>query len=197
MTHESYVGRVAQRVAEILSEVMGAQNGGLFSLLRRSPTVAVTWNEGSPRDICLKPTTFKFSREEPGSFDLSENGMVKVYRHPSQLTIGFRLSFPPSGSDEERLSAFDKIQTYFFDSQNIQPVLPAHLTNTALGNRIAGMAAELCLLGVELQPLVANLEYRGPFHSGTALREDKRVAHRDLRMARMPEKSSNERSSVP
>lgn len=191
------MGRVAQRIADLLSEVVGTSSPGLLSLLRRAPgrssTVQVSWQEGSPRDLALQPLSYQVLKEEPGSFELPENGLVRVYRRPSVVSVGFKLSFPTASQDDDRLAAFDRIQNFFFDSRALPAVVPTGLLGTALGRHLEQLPAELTLTGLSLQPLSASLEYRGPFHSGTVLREDKRVTHRDLRMSRM----GDERSSKP
>lgn len=198
-TNASYFQYLSQTLKELLTEVISETESQLLGFLKRSsPQVAFSSSEGDrSKEYRLSFCGYRMLTEDNGTFSSeSHDGAFIVYRNPVRISARFKL-LSPEGGGQDSLKTYDKISTYFFDHKTMEQIVPpSYRKSEALYLKMAATRAELKFLGIEDRGNVASerlefqFEYIGLFHSGSPLREERRVQQRVLEF----NKNNHERS---
>lgn len=177
----TYFSFLTQSLAEHLGNVIGDRR-----FFRRSPAV-VFGQSGSGSDMTLYLTGQKILEPSRGTMNF-RNGSANflVFKKPARVQYSFLLH-GKNLSASTKLEVFDKLMTYFFDTQSIQPFVPAAYNKyPALYEFLKQQPAsfDMPLTGAATPGEPPDDEFNFPFqytalyHSGNLFREDAAVSER-------------------
>ena len=187
--NNGYLSHVTESLARLLGEILGEKPLAIF---RRSPQVLLTAPGPTSADYHLVVLRREMLDEDGGSFTSSPSADHSlVFRNPTRLRVSYLLA-SPALSPTARLSAYDRLTTFFFDNRSLAPFVPSSLeTHPALAEKLRAQKAELRMtephsaaftealwLAKATQGFSFGFDYTALYHSGNPLREERRVRTR-------------------
>lgn len=173
-----FYGQLAQGVLGLMNDIL-KENG--LSLFRRSTQVELASPQGNGAIFQLHLVGKSECEDSKGTFSINiPNDRVMVFRNPTKVSVSFILT-GTGVSVDQRMRAWDKLSTYFFDNKTVEPFLPTGFQRfPALWEKMRAQKAEFRPTAESPSPNALPLEetlfafdYVALYHSGNPLREEK------------------------
>ena len=186
-----YFSYLSTEMAQLMSDVVKENSANPF---RRSTQVRV----GIPStmngdDYYLVMLGKKRLDRDQGSFNCPiGDDRFLVFRSPATVKVSFLL-YGDNFTSPQKLKAYDRLNSYFFDRQSIDPFIPdSYRKYSALYNRLVSRKAELKISddiaseaslthdanGRPTDRFQFFFDYTALYHSGSPLREEQKIKQR-------------------
>ncbi|MEZ4749448.1 MAG: hypothetical protein R3B54_02120 [Bdellovibrionota bacterium] len=139
---KNYFLHLSTALARLMGNILNETSRNPF---KRSPQVRLGMPEGgSSEDFHLVMTGKQHLESEKGTFSSPLSGdAFLVFRSPVRLRSSFLL-FGKNLPVQTKLNAFDKLNSYFFDTHAIDPILPdSYKEHPALYKKLSAGRAEI------------------------------------------------------